>query len=148
MIEFTRTPFVAHSRARNIVRLSTAALLAEYATTRDSGMRALALAILMIEPRPRWHIAGPNSWLGSSTPPTTFMSKFACQSSMVIASMGRSGVTVTFGSLPPAAFTRIAGAPSTAATASCASCRLALSIASAAKNSAVPPAARIAFTRA
>src|SRR5258708_40171515 len=45
--EFTRTPLVAHSRARNKDRLSTAALAAEYATTRLKGEWAETLAILI-----------------------------------------------------------------------------------------------------
>ena len=57
----TRTPFDAHSRARNFVRFNTAAFAAEYVTTRDNGRCADALAMLMMLPLPRWHIAGPNS---------------------------------------------------------------------------------------
>src|SRR5689334_25254980 len=61
VIVLTRTPLVAHSRARNLLRFNTAAFAAEYVTTRESGRCAEALAILMMLPLPRWHIAGPNS---------------------------------------------------------------------------------------
>src|SRR5438445_11758494 len=70
VIEFTRTPLDAHSRARNCVRFSTAALAAEYATTRDNGTWPDALALLIIDPRPRFPIGGPNAWHRSRTPPT------------------------------------------------------------------------------
>ena len=104
--------------------------------------------MLMIEPRPRAHIAGPNSWHGSRTPPTRLRSKFARQSSSAMDSTPRSAVTVTFGSLPPAAFTSTVGAPSAAAMASCAAWTEARSMASTLKNCAVPPASRMVCTRA
>lgn len=112
---FTRTPCIAHSRARNFVRLKTAALAAEYVTTRDKGRCAETLAMLMMLPWPRSHMAGPNSWQGNTTPPTRFKLKFARQSSAPIASKGWSAVTVTFASLPPAAFNRMVGAPNAVA---------------------------------
>ena len=49
-IALTRTPFSAHSRARNCVRLRTAALAAPYATTRESGIMPAIEAMLIIEP--------------------------------------------------------------------------------------------------
>ena len=112
VMELTRTPLGAHSHARNCVRLSTAVLAAEYATTRESGMCAETLAMLMMLPWPRLTIAGPNSWQGNNTPPTKFRSKLARQSSKATCSKRRSGPRVTLGSFPPAAFTRIVGAPS------------------------------------
>ena len=48
---FTRMPCGAHSRARFCVRLTTAAFVAAYVKTRDSGVNAVSDAILMIEPR-------------------------------------------------------------------------------------------------
>ena len=57
-------------------------------------------------------------------------------------------MTVTFGSLPPAAFTRIVGAPSAASIFLCASPRLARELASHVKNAALPPASLMALTRA
>ena len=67
--------------------------------------------MLMIEPLLRATIAAPNSWHGSKTPPTRLRSKFARQSAREIFSKGRSAVTVTFESFPPAAFTRMRRAP-------------------------------------
>ena len=62
-------------------------------------------------------MAAPNSWHGNSTPPTRFISKLVRQSSNPMLSKGRSGVTVTFGSFPPAALTRTVGAPRLCVTA-------------------------------
>jgi len=66
VIALTRTFFGAHSRARNCVRLTTAALAAEYATTRESGMPADTLPMLMMLPLPRLTMPGPNSWHGNN----------------------------------------------------------------------------------
>src|SRR5260370_25035999 len=69
------------------------------------------MAMLMMLPLRSVFIAGPNTWHGISAPPTRFRSKFCRQSLTSMASMGCSAVTVTRGSLPPAAFTRMVGAP-------------------------------------
>src|SRR5688572_31031496 len=104
--------------------------------------------MLMIEPRPFAHMAGPNSWQGTRTPPTRFKSKFATQSSTAICSIDRSGVTVTFGSFPPAALRRIVGTPKTFRSSSCAVFKLSRFETSAEKNCAAPPLLRISATRA
>jgi len=62
VMALTRTFFAAHSRARNWVRLITAALAAEYATTRDRGGPAETLPMLRMLPPPRLTMPGPNSW--------------------------------------------------------------------------------------
>src|SRR6266568_4888351 len=104
--------------------------------------------MLIILPLPRAIIAGPNSWHGSSTPPTKFKSKLAFQSVSAICSNGLSGLTVTLGSVPPAALTRMVGAPRDFSRATWAACRLSCCTASASKNSATPPLARIFLARA
>ena len=89
-MELTRTPLSAHSRARNWVRFNTAALAAEYATTRETGRWAATEAMLMMLPRPRATMAEPNSWQGNSAPAPKFRSKQRCQSSGAIAAKSRS----------------------------------------------------------
>ena len=92
----TRTPFVAHSRASHSVKLRTAALAAEYATTRDSGIMADMEAILMMLPRPAATIVSPKTWHGSNAPPMRLRSKTPCQP--VIGSLQKS---------PPGAMRRV-----------------------------------------
>ena len=69
------------------------------------------LAMLIMLPLRLFFIVGANTWQGISAPPTRFMSKFPRQSSTSISSKGCLRVTVTRGSLPPAALTRMVGAP-------------------------------------
>src|SRR3984885_13092947 len=67
--ELTRMPTWAHSRARFCVRLITAAFVAEWVKSRDSGVMPESDAVLMIEPRvPRvtMHLRDP--WQASRTP--------------------------------------------------------------------------------
>ena len=75
------------------------------------------------------------------------MSKLFVQASSVIASKGFSGVTVTEGSFPPAAFTRIVGFPSSAVISARAFSRLARSEASVVTKRALPPAFTMEETR-
>ena len=97
----------------------------------------------MTLPLPRAAMGGPNSWQGSNAPPTRFRSKLARQSSAAIFSNGRSDVTVTFASFPPAAFTSTVAWPKAASSSRRAADKLAASVASAVKNRPLPPAAVI-----
>src|SRR5437763_607831 len=115
---FTRTPFVAHSRASHCVRFNTAAFDAEYATTRDSGRIDEIEAMLMTLPLPAATIVSPNTWLGSSAPPTRFRSNTAFHPSDDILQKSPPAITVPSGLLPPAPLTSTVTDPHCLRTAS------------------------------
>src|SRR5262245_40555256 len=147
VIAFTRTPFVAHSRASHCVRFSTAALEAEYATTRESGRIDEIDAMLMMLPLPAATIVSPNTWHGSSAPPMRFRSKTPCQPSSGSLQKSPPGATVPSGLFPPAPFTSTLTDPHCLMTASRAFAIESLLIASADWNIAFPPAFSMARTR-
>src|SRR5213078_4756984 len=64
----TRIPWGAHSRARFMVRLSTAAFVALYVKTRERGRIADIDVMLMITPPCFWSISVlPNTWQPNTT---------------------------------------------------------------------------------
>ena len=85
--------------------------------------------------------------MAATPPPTRFRSKLCRHASRAIPSNGFSGVAVTDGWFPPAAFTSTVGSPRAASTRARPSSSDARSDASIGTNNACPPAAWIASAR-